>query len=120
MTKQEFLKRFPNATESTLRANGFDVGAVEKPEREPSANATLERKSSGKSQGKRCLGVVVEIVACRRRLFDDDNSIAGLKPMRDAIARSLGVDDGDERIRWCYGQCRTDGAEGTIVKIAIQ
>lgn len=49
--------------------------------------------------------------------MDDDNAIAGLKPLRDAIARMFGLDDADSRIRFEYGQCRTDGDEGTIVKL---
>lgn len=99
---------------------GSSVGAVEQPKRERSAGAALERQPKGQHRGKNSVGVVVEIIACRHRLFDDDNSCAGLKPIRDAIARSLGVDDGDKRIRWCYGQCRTDGDEGTIVRISIR
>lgn len=98
---------------------GSSVGAVEQPQREHSAGAALDRQPQGQHRSQRRVGVVVEIIACRHRLFDDDNSCAGLKPMRDAIARSLGVDDGDKRIRWCYGQCRTDGEEGTIVRVSV-
>lgn len=62
---------------------------------------------------------VVTIVSFRRRLLDSDNHIAGCKPARDAIARTLGIDDGSEQVRWCYGQVQTDGEQGTIVKIEM-
>lgn len=93
------------------------VGAVGAPKREQGQGAALDKKPPRIKKRKGRLLVVVTLIACRRREADTDNSIAGLKPMRDAIARSLGVDDGDERVRWCYGQCRTDGETGVIVRI---
>lgn len=63
------------------------------------------------------VGVVVMLIAVRKRDADDDNNIASLKPLRDAIADSLGLDDGDSRIRWEYGQCESRGTEGVMAKI---
>lgn len=37
--------------------------------------------------------------------------------MRDAVAAWLGIDDGDPRVRWEYGQVETRGAQGVLVKI---
>ncbi len=43
--------------------------------------------------------------------------MASLKPIRDAIACNLSIDDGSELISWEYGQCETKGTEGVIVKM---
>ena len=40
-----------------------------------------------------------------------------MKPLRDAIAAELGMDDADPRIRWQYGQTETRGAEGVLVMV---
>ena len=39
------------------------------------------------------------------------------KALRDAIAASLGCDDGSERLHWQYSQVHTTGDEGCLVKI---
>lgn len=59
------------------------------------------------------------IVLCRRRR-DDDNLAGGCKHLRDAIAKTLGVDDGDDRVRWQYGHMETRGKVGTLVRIEIE
>lgn len=61
--------------------------------------------------------VVVTLIACRGREVDDDGNVAGLFHWRDAIAKRLGIDDGDRRIRWIYGQIETRGESGIIIKI---
>ena len=38
------------------------------------------------------------------RKLDSDNLVGSGKHVRDAIARWLGIDDGDERITWSYAQ----------------
>lgn len=64
--------------------------------------------------------VSVVLIGLRRRvLLDGDNFVAGCKPLRDAIAESLRVDDGDARIDWSYHQLKTTGPEGTIVLISV-
>ena len=88
--------------------------AVAKPERQgqPAPAHGLE------AQGAR--RVVVSLVCFRRRLCDDDNLVAGCKHLRDAIAASLGLDDGDAKLRWEYSQTRTDGPQGVAVRISFQ
>lgn len=61
--------------------------------------------------------MVISIIGLRCRLLDDDNFSGGAKALRDCIAASLGLDDGDKRICWQYGQLRTDGVEGYLVRI---
>jgi hypothetical protein len=38
------------------------------------------------------------------RTLDDDNLRAALKATRDGVADWLGIDDGDKRLTWQYGQ----------------
>jgi hypothetical protein len=51
--------------------------------------------------------------------LDDDNLRGGLKPLRDLIARHLGLDDADHLIEWRYHQARVDhrSEQGTSVFI---
>ncbi len=63
--------------------------------------------------------VVVSLVGFRRRALDDDNFVGACKHLRDAIAARIGMDDGDPRLRWEYGQQETRGAEGVLVKIEV-
>lgn len=63
------------------------------------------------------MGYVVSIVVFRKRLLDDDNSVGSVKHLRDIIARHIGLDDGDERLKWQYSQVRTDGEPGTLVVV---
>jgi len=61
--------------------------------------------------------IIVTIIAFCRREADDDNNIASLKGIRDAIAESIGIDDGDGRIKFQYSQSETRGRKGVVVKI---
>lgn len=63
--------------------------------------------------------IEVAIVAATHRRLDGDNLAAGYKPLRDAIAAWLGVDDTDDVVEWSYGQVRCSGDEGTIVTVRI-
>lgn len=40
------------------------------------------------------------------RDLDSDNLASGFKAVRDGVADWLGVDDGDKRLTWLYGQRR--------------
>lgn len=77
----------------------------------------LVKDAPAKQSGKGRLAVIVKIVTCRHRVLDSDNHVSGCKPMRDAIARSLAIDDGSERIQFEYSQLHTTGPERTIVVI---
>lgn len=68
---------------------------------------------------KGSVAIIVTLITCRRRECDDDGNVAALKPLRDAIAEGLGLDDGDKRIRWEYGQIETRGKCGVIVNIQM-
>lgn len=86
------------------------------PQKESSAGVAIRADSStGNAQGSQ--RIVVTIVAHLRRLMDDDNCTGGLKPLRDLIAREIGIDDGDARITFQYGQVKTCGHEHTTVTV---
>ena len=70
-------------------------------------------------QGGRKTRVVVSLVSLRKRILDDDNDVGAKKHLRDAIAASLGLDDGDKRFTWQYSQQPTTGREGIIVHIEV-
>lgn len=36
--------------------------------------------------------------------MDSDNLAGAMKAIRDGIAEAIGIDDGDDRMRWEYGQ----------------
>lgn len=82
----------------------FSGGPLESSERERSQAAALGGHSQAKQVGQ--VRVVVRIVEFTKRKRDDDNVQSGYKPLRDAIAESLGIDDGDERIEFRVHSCR--------------
>ncbi|TSA41471.1 MAG: hypothetical protein D4R57_00560 [Verrucomicrobiales bacterium] len=63
--------------------------------------------------------VVVSLIGLRARTLDDDNYVGACKHLRDAIAATLGIDDGDKRISWQYQQIQTRGREGVLVQIEV-
>lgn len=82
----------------------------------------LVRKSEGCQTRSRSLApnsplLRIALISFRRRELDRDNLIGGFKPLRDAIARWLNLDDSDRVIEWEYGQQKTSGLEGTAVRI---
>lgn len=96
-----------------------DLGGLGQPQREPDTVQALDSSHAPRKTGKSSVGICVEIISFRKRLLDDDNLSSGCKPLRDAIAKSLGLDDGDPLLRWDYQQVRTTGQTGTLVKISV-
>ena len=93
------------------------VGGLLPAKPQPDPLPALDQEPEARPRRKTGLVVRVTIIRCGKRLLDCDNLSASYKGLRDGIARSLGIDDGDHRIRWEYGQCETRGRTGTIVKI---
>lgn len=87
---------------------GSDAGAVRRKER---------RKTGVAGGAPEQSGLRVTITSYRRRLLDGDNFQGGAKLLRDEIAKTLGVDDGDPRIEFEYAQVKTVGPEGVCVTI---
>ena len=93
------------------------LGPVGDPQSQPDqASGALVRKLSPHEEGQDRVGVCVTIVRFGHSKMDEDNLIAGAKPLRDAIAKSLELDDADERIIWLYRQVIGGGRCGTLVK----
>ena len=48
--------------------------------------------------------LVVRLERIAGRRLDDDNLRSAFKAIRDEVAKFIGVDDGDERVKWEYDQ----------------
>lgn len=107
---ESFKKRNPHL---------YGLGRLEADKPKQAPVETLVRATKERKERKDGLGIVVSLLTLRRRLLDDDNSVGALKPLRDAISANLGIDDGDKRIKWQYGQHLTTGQEGVIVRIEV-
>lgn len=62
--------------------------------------------------------VTVTMTRIGPRTLDTDNLSSGCKAARDGVADWLGVDDGDLRVTWKYGQTKGKPSEyGLIVEV---
>lgn len=64
--------------------------------------------------------IQVDLIAFVRRRCDDDNITSGCKPLRDAIAATLVLDDGDPRLTFRVHQVVGPGPEGTLVMVTVE
>lgn len=80
------------------------------------------RHPDGRSAGAGKEGVlVVTLLVRKRKLMDEhDNLKASLKPLVDAIAASLRLEDKDPRLRWQYAQVKTTGTLGVTVTMELE
>lgn len=62
------------------------------------------------------LVVTLTRVGTGTKPLDDDNLRRALKAVRDVVARWLGADDGDRRIRWRYRQ-RRDYKPAVVIEV---
>lgn len=116
-------------TESILWKKGYrldakgawykPVGGLVSTQPQPNPVSTLDKKPPAQPCSKRRVVVIVTLVRYGHQLLDDDNLVSSFKPLRDSIAKSIGVDDGDKRFRWEYGQVQTRGETGCNVKITV-
>lgn len=124
MNAAEIKRLFPNASESTIKANerlenrSQPMAELVRPKPQHREVQTLESRASKQDKRQARAGICrVLIVRYGRRRLDDDNWIASAKGLRDAIAAQLGIDDGDPRIKFDYEQVITKGAIGTHILI---
>jgi hypothetical protein len=112
---------FEKASASVKRLNPhlFAVGGVEAAQPQPASAPPLARGVGQQQGGAGGICVRVGFIACLRRQLDDDNLVGSLKPLRDAVAKTLGLDDADRRIHWQCEQVPTKGREGVIVKVEL-
>jgi hypothetical protein len=107
---------------SSRLLGGIQIAEHQCHPRRPAEGSDRRKEKGPRSVVKRTgqqSGVHVSIIFVRERLFDDDNSTAGGKWLRDAIASSLGIDDSE--IQWSYSQIKCGELEtpGTLVKITL-
>ncbi len=105
----------------------FGGVAAKSPDAKPQHDSKRSaQKANGDQEGsagrvaRRDMRPIVTITSFRARLIeDDDNLRGGCKYLRDAIAKTLGLDDKDTVIDWRYYQAKVDhrNEEGTLVKI---
>jgi hypothetical protein len=116
------LKDFPLHVQIKIREQirRDDLRRVEANKPEPTIAPSLVSgdKEQGRSPGR--IEISVVLVAILGRPMDDDNLVGSFKPLRDLIAEELGIDDGDERIRFSYGQVQSRGTQGVIVRVEIK
>lgn len=93
------------------------LGGLQTHQPKPTAPQTLDSRQPERKEGSQGVGCRVLFTACRRKALDDDNNVGSLKNLRDAVAKTLGIDDGDKRIQWEYSQVITKGKEGVMVKV---
>lgn len=91
---------------AAITAAARSVGAVANSERKPDPLQALEGGSKIQERRKSSVArrLTVHIVSFRGRLLDSDNFTAGAKPLRDAVSKTLGVDDADRFVDWNYHQ----------------
>lgn len=120
MTETELKRRYPNASKSFLARNAEPVGGLEHPQREHNPLPALVHREKSQRGRKTRVAICVSITSYRKRETDWDNIVSGSKPIQDAIAQSLGLDDGDSRLRFEYHTIVTRGATGTHVLISTK
>lgn len=115
MNHEEFKNS--SATFKRLNPHLFSVCAL--PATQPEPDRRRNDASADALQKRGAGRLVISLVGHRTRILDDDNFVGGCKWLRDAIAASLGIDDGDPRVRWQYSQQPTQGTEGVTVSIEV-
>jgi hypothetical protein len=108
---------------------GFIPCPVPEPVATPSPNAGSQGRKGNRGRvdekhGARPavrVSLIIRSHRGRKAKHDDDNWKGGVmlsvKPLRDAIARSLGLDDHQSWIEWEYYDVESDGEEGVMVMI---
>jgi hypothetical protein len=93
------------------------LGGLEAGQPKPTASPALAGRASKRAVCEKGVEIVVTFTAHRKRLLDKDNNTASFKPLQDALARDIGLDDGDSRFNWQYSQIKTEGREGVVVTV---
>lgn len=100
-----------------LNPHLFGMGGLHPAQRQQNTVEKTPMADGGKEGCPR--GLVISIVQFRHRKLDSDNLAFAAKWLRDSIAGSIGIDDGDERVTWQYAQIQTAGREGCAVTIEV-
>lgn len=118
MTRNEFTRRFPNASQSTIERNCEAVAGVPAAEPERTQANALDSAISGET--KSIQRPTVRIVFCRQRALDKDNYSGSGKDILDGL-RHAGLVSGDSEaeIELVVEQVKVEHRieQGTIVEI---
>lgn len=110
-------------SEATRKRNPhlYPMGGVAADRTERAPLPALEQGQQKQPGRKKSVGgraqLRVELTQYRHRLLDPDAIAAAAKPLTDAIAKRLGVDDADPVVEWEWNQVKTGGPEGVLVTI---
>jgi len=94
------------------------VDRLRNQERQSNPLPALDSGKKAHRRSKRGVLICIKIISIRKRESDLDNIIYGAKGIRDALAKAIGVDDNDPRVRWEYDTIVTTGVTGTQVLIS--
>jgi hypothetical protein len=101
----------------TAPGRGAALGGVEAGRAEQAPARALDGGRPERVGGSCGVAARVVLVAYRHRRLDPDAVAFSFKPLTDAVASTLGVDDDDPRVEWEWRQVQTDGAEGVAVRV---
>ena len=115
---------FKNGTWQKPRSTPVDKLETRKHTKQTRALDKGGKKKQGSSRSrskgnrrKRPPEIIITMTAHLPRYFDSDNLDIALKPVRDALAKWIGVDDGDYIIMWEHDQTLTRGEPGICVVV---
>src|ERR1700678_2601938 len=111
ISSSELKKLFPNASRSTILRNlgGLPAEAGERQESPELVVQTQGNQGRPKRVAKGRVRIRVGLVRVSCQELDYDGLVSSCKSLRDAIAAGLGIDDGDARIKFSYGQLQSAG-----------
>lgn len=96
-----------------------DLRPVETRQPEPAAPQALVGDDAKLERCKAGVDIRIVFIALLAKPMDSDNFVGSLKPLRDAVCESIGIDDGDEHLTFEYHQIKSPGPEGVIVKVSV-
>ena len=117
MTREEASNLIRKVLHTNPGGNTHLVGQLQTHQPKSATPQALVRSRKKCKESKDGMGYRISLIAMLRRTLDSDNLVGSQKPLRDAIAATLGLDDADPRLNWEYAQVKTTGQEGVIVKI---
>ncbi len=101
-----------------IQNRNCSVGRVATTSPEQPPVQTLVCQKQKPSSRKSRVEVRVVLIAFRRKLLDEHDSLAfSFKPLVDEIAATFGIDDADPRLSWEFHQIKTSGETGCLVRI---
>jgi hypothetical protein len=111
---------FSHASDSFKKLNPhlcYSACGLETSKPKSTASQTLVSGDKKRKSGKSRVAVIITLIGVGRTELDSDNFVAACKPLRDGIAKTLGINDADKRVQWQYGQIYSKGRRGILVTL---